>query len=237
MKFKTTTSICIIVLSLIVIVTCLLLYRLVYISNNQSFESFESSTHPPYTIVAVNKEHIDEIVSMYVNEKIEGTVSASEYKNHIRHIIEYSQKHPIKVFSIAMIKPLNGENKTIGFVTVNRSQDIIDRGYRVPYLSDLIVDKSFRKQGIANKMLEYCENICDNQWNEKYLYLWVKTDNESAIKLYYGRNYIPLHFAKGKMDTVQSVLNGINVDQNYTLEECMDASKEYDRILFRKSLV
>ncbi len=217
---------------------------IVYQCMHLPIESFETSKSNLYTIVPARQEHTNEIVNMIVKDinekKMEKSYESdssniSIFTQNINNTIKYSQTYPNKIFSLVMILSFNGKKKTIGFVKVNRSQYIIDKGYQVPYLSDLIVDESFRKQGIANKLVEHCENICDNQWNEKYLYLWVKTHNESAIKLYYRRNYKPLHFAIGDINTVESILNGINVNQNYTLEECMNASKEYDRILFRKS--
>ncbi len=57
-----------------------------------------------------------------------------------------------------------------------------------PYISNLAVKNSYRRQGIATKLLTQCEHISRN-WGYQEIRLHVLADNHSAQKLYLSRGY------------------------------------------------
>ena len=57
-----------------------------------------------------------------------------------------------------------------------------------PYVSNLAVKNSYRRQGIATKLLTQCEQISRN-WGYQEIRLHVLSDNHSAQKLYLGMGY------------------------------------------------
>lgn len=61
-----------------------------------------------------------------------------------------------------------------------------------PYLSDLAVKRSYRRQGIGGALLKKCEDICREEWNESYLHLMCDTKNTGALKLYFATGYEPV---------------------------------------------
>lgn len=59
---------------------------------------------------------------------------------------------------------------------------------RAPLMSNLVVSRSFRKRGIAEKMVVAIEDFTrDNGWNECYLY--VEERNQAAVQLYKKLGY------------------------------------------------
>lgn len=59
---------------------------------------------------------------------------------------------------------------------------------RAPLMSNLVVSRSFRKRGIAEKMVAAIEDFSrDNNWSECYLY--VEERNQAAVKLYKKLGY------------------------------------------------
>lgn len=61
-----------------------------------------------------------------------------------------------------------------------------------PYLSDLAVKRSCRRQGIGGALLKKCEEICLEEWDESYLHLMCDTKNTGALKLYFATGYEPV---------------------------------------------
>ena len=57
-----------------------------------------------------------------------------------------------------------------------------------PYISNLAVKDSYRRQGIATKLLTQCEQISRN-WGYQEIRLHVLADNHSAQKLYLAMGY------------------------------------------------
>jgi len=57
-----------------------------------------------------------------------------------------------------------------------------------PYIANLAVSKSYRKQGIGKQLLLKCEQVAF-EWGFSEIYLHVLEDNESAKKLYFAAGY------------------------------------------------
>jgi ribosomal protein S18 acetylase RimI-like enzyme len=93
----------------------------------------------------------------------------------------------------------------VGFQTVNQGEvaivgtvEISARpltswslmGQAVPYVSNLAVAKTFRRQGIGQHLLLACEQIVQT-WGFSEIYLHVKPENRSARRLYQRVGYRP----------------------------------------------
>ncbi len=65
-----------------------------------------------------------------------------------------------------------------------------NNGPRVPYISNLAVDRAYRYQGIGQSLIEQCEHQA-NQWKQTQIYLHVKPDNLAAVSLYEKLGYEP----------------------------------------------
>jgi ribosomal protein S18 acetylase RimI-like enzyme len=61
-------------------------------------------------------------------------------------------------------------------------------GQSVPYISNLAVAKSFRRQGVGRELLMACEPIVQ-RWQKDALYLHVKGENQAARGLYFSVGY------------------------------------------------
>jgi ribosomal protein S18 acetylase RimI-like enzyme len=61
-------------------------------------------------------------------------------------------------------------------------------GQSVPYVSNLAVAKSFRRQGIGQHLLLACEQVA-RTWGFKEIYLHVKAENRTARSLYHRVGY------------------------------------------------
>lgn len=61
-------------------------------------------------------------------------------------------------------------------------------GQSVPYISNLAVAKSFRRQGVGRELLLACELIVQ-RWQQETLYLHVKGENQAARGLYFSVGY------------------------------------------------
>jgi GNAT superfamily N-acetyltransferase len=57
-----------------------------------------------------------------------------------------------------------------------------------PYISNLAVDKEYRRQGVAKKLLKVCEAKA-YQWGYKEIYLHVLDSNREARQLYLNLGY------------------------------------------------
>jgi ribosomal protein S18 acetylase RimI-like enzyme len=62
-----------------------------------------------------------------------------------------------------------------------------------PYLSDVLVDQTWRRKGIASRLVEESERICKEQFQRNEIYVRVKEENKAALELYgrLGYNVVP----------------------------------------------
>ena len=59
-----------------------------------------------------------------------------------------------------------------------------------PYLCNLCVSNSYRRNGIGKLLCEIGENIVLKKWNKRSIYLHVEKKNEAAVSLYKKLNYV-----------------------------------------------
>lgn len=90
-----------------------------------------------------------------------------------------------------------------GFVDVDARRPNRQTGYSYnprPYLSDLCIHPNFRRQGLAKKLVQICEDFCfrlpEQHWSDvdsdselPELYIRVKATNTAAIQMYDSLGY------------------------------------------------
>ena len=94
----------------------------------------------------------------------------------------------------------NDEDEVIGYIDIDRRQTFAWR-FPLPYISDLVVQPSWRNKGVATSLLQYCSDVvCKSEWMENRVNLLVETDNDKALSLYNTLNFWPVHAETGPMD-------------------------------------
>ena len=58
-----------------------------------------------------------------------------------------------------------------------------------PYISDLCVSPSIRRQGVANKLVQYCEEFCQHL-GQTEAFIRVERTNAPALTLYQNLGYL-----------------------------------------------
>jgi ribosomal protein S18 acetylase RimI-like enzyme len=129
-------------------------------------------------------------------------------------------------------------NKTIlGYIDIDKRIDIIK--YPTPYISDIVVDQSYRRRGIAQLLLKECEHISKN-WKNNELYLLAETKNHKALLLYEKIGYKPIEFEilKNCENKLKFTFNEVYGDNNrgftFKNKNFLKSIMRFDRILFRK---
>lgn len=94
----------------------------------------------------------------------------------------------------------NDEDEVVGYIDIDRRQTFAWR-FPLPYISDLVVQPSWRNRGVATSLLQYCSDVvCKSEWMENRVNLLVETDNERALSLYNRLHFWPVHAETGPMD-------------------------------------
>lgn len=93
--------------------------------------------------------------------------------------------------------------KIVGFVDVDGRPSTLPNVPPRPYLSDLAVQPSYRRLGIAKALIQQCEDIVSNDiMKHDELYLRVERANDAAITMYQSLHYHSLpHPFFGVKDT------------------------------------
>ena len=94
------------------------------------------------------------------------------------------------VASTSVNSPTNDKDEIVGTVEMsirsNSFWQTID--YRYPYVANLAVKNSYRRKGIARKLLRKCEQIA-SEWGFTKISLHVLENNEGAKQLYLTSGY------------------------------------------------
>lgn len=94
----------------------------------------------------------------------------------------------------------NNEDEVVGYIDIDRRQNFALR-FPLPYISDLVVQPSWRNKGVATSLLKYCSDVvCKSEWMETQVNLLVETDNDRALSLYNRLDFWPVHAETGPMD-------------------------------------
>eukprot|EP00977_Amphora_coffeiformis_P027386 scaffold34608_cov172-Amphora_coffeaeformis.AAC.6 len=85
-----------------------------------------------------------------------------------------------------------GRERIVGFCDCDLRKPNQNTSYRFnprPYISDLCVSPSIRRQGVANRLVEYCEEFCKNSGKDE-AYIRVERENVAAVTLYTNLGYL-----------------------------------------------
>jgi GNAT superfamily N-acetyltransferase len=152
------------------------------------------------------------------------------------------------------------DDEIIGYIDIDR-RNIFNKRFPTPYVSDLVVQPSWRNKGVATSLLEYCSDIvCKVEWTEPHLHLLVETNNRKALNLYSRLQFIPLQAETGPMEDLSLIkiipINYVSTDNEdgarESSDEPLDEKKPlinlstllrddlilaYDRVLLRKDIM
>ena len=88
-------------------------------------------------------------------------------------------------------QPLNGDRtnreEIVGTIEIRQRKSFLG-GSSIPYISNLAIKPSHRRQGIARQLLVKCEQIA-REWEARELTLHVLEDNHAARQLYLASGY------------------------------------------------
>jgi GNAT superfamily N-acetyltransferase len=154
----------------------------------------------------------------------------------------------------------SSDDEIIGYIDIDR-RNIFNKRFPTPYVSDLVVQPSWRNKGVATSLLEYCSDVvCKVEWTEPHLHLLVETNNRKALNLYSRLQFIPLQAETGPMDDLSLIkiipINYISTDNEDGARESSDEPPDekkplinlstllrddfilaYDRVLLRKDIM
>ena len=127
----------------------------VYIRKSEIKLNLSNSTY----FVAENEGKIIGTIEIFTKEAL---------KNFKRNFSIYNEKlgylKSIKAYFFSSISPYKMGDDTL-------------------YLDTVAVRSSFRRKGIARRLIQFAED-CARRYNKKYLSLWVAKDNKPAVGLY-----------------------------------------------------
>jgi GNAT superfamily N-acetyltransferase len=154
----------------------------------------------------------------------------------------------------------SSDDEIIGYIDIDR-RNIFNKRFPTPYVSDLVVQPSWRNKGVATSLIEYCTDVvCKVEWTEPHLHLLVETNNRKALNLYSRLQFIPLQAETGPMEDLSLIkiipINYISTDNEDGAKESLDEPPDekkllinlstllrddfilsYDRILLRKDIM
>lgn len=103
--------------------------------------------------------------------------------------LKYIKKELTKKHGHMFVAELN--NQVIGLLTLFIEENEIEEHKGVHmYISDIVVGKLYRRQGIAQKLMTYAEKFAKDN-NIKEIRLGVLANNISAFDLYKKKGYAP----------------------------------------------
>jgi ribosomal protein S18 acetylase RimI-like enzyme len=88
-----------------------------------------------------------------------------------------------------------------------------------PLMSNLAVSRSYRRQGLARRLVREVERMVQEDWGYSVCYLYVERQNQGAIKLYRKLGYSPL-WTDASASTLVPTVDGQLVSQA-TIIVCM----------------
>jgi len=110
--------------------------------------------------------------------------------NRIQQNFAYDrEKH--RMWVAAVPQPEGGHDKIVAFCDIDDRRPNVKTTYKYnprPYLSDLCVDPDYRRQGIAQRLVEQCEDFCRSLKKEE-VFIRVERTNEAALNMYTKLGY------------------------------------------------
>ena len=151
---------------------------------------------------------MDQVATILVESFYNPTVLSRQffYLSELSRLqCNFPYSDPDHSFFVACEKKSSSSNKKddkiVGFVDVNARPGTRETDAPRPYLSDLAVSPSFRRRGVALKLVNECEKEV-TFWEKDQLYLRVEEKNAGALKMYSDLGYGAIdHHYFGVKDT------------------------------------
>ena len=135
----------------------------------------------------------------------------------------------------------SSDDEIIGYIDIDR-RNIFNKRFPTPYVSDLVVQPSWRNKGVATSLIEYCADVvCKIEWTEPHLHLLVETNNRKALNLYSRLQFIPLQAETGPMEDLSLIkiiaINSISANNDDGAIESEKSSSSDEPPEEKKSLI
>ena len=98
------------------------------------------------------------------------------------------RNHPPLYCCLVALNQSKIDSEIIGTAEISLNPTFWSQKSEYPYISNLAVKDSYRRQGVGKKLLEKCEQIAWN-WGYRETRLHVLHNNNSAQQLYASHNY------------------------------------------------
>ncbi|MDJ0647574.1 MAG: GNAT family N-acetyltransferase [Xenococcaceae cyanobacterium MO_188.B19] len=106
-------------------------------------------------------------------------------REDLRHRLTH---HPPLHCCLVALNQSETDSEIIGTVEISLTPSFWSQKSEYPYISNLAVKNSHRRQGVGKKLLEKCEQIAWN-WGYRETRLHVLHNNDSAQQLYVSSGY------------------------------------------------
>ena len=171
-----------------------------------------------FTISRANLHNIFEVAYLITHECVGGSLNDAVF--NLRYLKELNRLRDnfdmINDSDHQCFVATNTNNMIVGYADCDRRQHVL--GHPVPYISDVIVSCSFRRQGVATALLQSCFHTCKHQWNESCTYLWSESTNLKGLTMYGKLGFSLVSAEKGPLDDVSQITrtsfsnNGFKLD-------------------------
>ncbi|MGQ4645916.1 GNAT family N-acetyltransferase [Lyngbya aestuarii] len=109
----------------------------------------------------------------------------------LRNRLRSSSPHYACLVAVVVVSTINGYREEVAGtveLTLRSKSSWQCRSIQYPYISNLAVRKSCRRQGVARKLLLSCDRTA-REWNFQDIYLHVLENNHQARELYLKSGY------------------------------------------------
>ena len=150
-----------------------------------------------FSIREATYQDLPSVANILVDSFYPPTPSVFRHYNLIKELARIQGNFPYDDSKHTMLVAVsnNDDNSVIGFCDIDSRPVPYQEKFKTaprPYLSDLAVDISWRRKGIASSLILACELVAE-KWNEDNLHLRVEAANTSALCMYAALGY---HFVE-----------------------------------------
>ncbi len=113
-----------------------------------------------------------------------------EYHSDVKNLMEYYVKPEKNTFFVAIDSEKDKIVGTCGIRGYDKNYNIKDRNYNSTDTASiwrLLVESSYRHNGIATRLIEQIENFCKDNYKE--IYLHTQKDSYGALAFWSSRDY------------------------------------------------
>ena len=123
----------------------------------------------------IDEKYLEQIFNCYSGLTDSRILSYIMFRNIVLNLPD---KHQIYVYKI--------DNKPLGLITLIIEQKLIHSGGLVAHIEDLCVDKDHQKNGIAQKLINYCIDVS----RQNGCYKTILDCKKDLIEFYKDKNFV-----------------------------------------------